>query len=329
MATIGNTYLSLADAYRRQDGSGQIAEVIEMLAELNPILDDAMAMECNDGSKHLTTVRTGLPSGTWRKLYEGVQPAKSTTKQVHDTTGWLEAYSEVDAKLIALAGAGGNALRMDEAEAFVQGMSNQMATAMFYGDTATNPEQFMGLAPRFSSLSAETGGQIVNGGGAGADNTSVWFVVWSPRTAALLYPKGSKAGIQRKDLGETTKEKSDGSLYQIFREHFQWDVGMTLRDWRYVSRIANIDVSDLQAGTVDIVDLMIDAYYKLYQRRVRNGRAAIYCNTDVKTALHKKARSDNNVNLTIETVEGKEIVSFLGIPIREVDAISNTEAVVA
>lgn len=329
MATIGNSYLSLADAYRRQDGSGQIAEVIEMLAELNPILDDAMAMECNDGSKHLTTTRTGIPQGTWRKLYEGVQPAKSTTKQVHDTTGWLEAYSEVDAKLIALAGKGGNALRMDEAESFVQGMSNQMASAMFYGDTATNPEQFMGLAPRFSSLAAETGGQIVNAGGAGADNTSVWFVVWSPRTVSLLYPKGSMAGVQRKDLGETTKEKADGSLYQIFREHFQWDVGMTVRDWRYVSRIANLDASDLASGSVDIVGLMIDAYYKLYQRRVRNGRAAIYCSTAVKTALHKKARTDNNVNLTVETVEGKEIVSFLGIPIREVDAITNTEAVVA
>ncbi|RKX24207.1 MAG: phage capsid protein [Candidatus Zixiibacteriota bacterium] len=329
MATVGNTYLDLADYYRRQDGDGQIAEIIDMLAEINPIMDDAIAVECNDGTSHLTTVRTGLPSGTWRKLYQGVQPSKSTTKQVSDTTGWLEAYSEVDAKLIKLAGKNGKALRLDESEAFIEGMSNQMATAMFYSDTASAPEEFMGLAPRFSSLSAENGGQIVDGGGTGADNTSIWFVVWSPKTVSLLYPSGSKAGIQREDLGRATKENSDGSMYEVFRDHFEWDVGLTVRDWRYVSRVANVDVSDIavdgkSAGT-DLDSLMIDAYYKLRQRRVRNGKAAIYCSTEVKTALHKLAKSNSNVNLTIETFEGREIVRFLGIPIRECDAILTTE----
>jgi hypothetical protein len=333
MATVGTSYLQLADYYRRQDGMGQIAEVIDMLAEINPIMDDAITLECNDGTDHLTTVRTGLPQGTWRKLYQGVQPTKSTTRQVKDTTGWLEAYSEVDAELIALAGGNGAALRLDEAEAFVEGMSNQMATAMFYSDTATTPEQFMGLAPRFDDTTAENGSQIVSGGGVGADNTSIWFIVWSPRTCHLLYPKGSAAGIQRKDLGEQTKENSDGSMYQVMREHFKWHVGLSVRDWRYVARIANLDVSDIntngQSGGKEIDEYMIDAYYKLRQRRVRNGKAAIYCNTSIKAALHKIAKNTSNVNLTIENFEGREIVNFIGIPIRECDAILNTEAVVS
>lgn len=333
MATVGNTYLQLADLFRRQDNMGQIVEIIEMLEEINPILEDAMTIECNDGASHLTTTRTGLPQGTWRKLYQGVQPTKSTTRQVRDATGWLEAYSEVDAKLIELAGKGGAALRLSEAEAFVEGMSNQMASALFYSDTATDPDQFMGLAPRFNSLSAENGGQIVNGGGVGADNTSIWFIVWSPKTCHLLYPKGSMAGIQRKDLGETTKEKSDGSMYQVYREHFKWDVGMSVRDWRYVSRVANLDVSEINAtgtsNSISIDEYMIDAYYKLRQRRVRNGKAAIYCTTSVKAALHKIAKDKTNVNLQVSTFEGQEIVSFIGIPIREVDAILETESLVA
>lgn len=333
MATVGQSYLDLADVYRRQGGDGQIAEIIDMLAEINPIMDDAITVECNDGSSHLTTVRTGLPTGTWRKLYQGVQPSKSTTRQVSDTTGWLEAYSEVDAKLIALASPNGDALRLDEAESFIEGMSNQMATALFYSDVASTPEQFMGLTPRFSDTTAENGGQIVLAGGVGADNTSIWMIVWSTKTTHLLYPKGSMAGIQRKDLGESTKENSDGSMYQVFREHFQWDVGLSVRDWRYVSRVANLDVSEIngngQSGGKDIDEYMIDAYYKLRQRRVRNGKAAIYCNTTIKTALHKLAKNTSNVNLTIETFEGREIVSFLGLPIRECDAILNTESLVA
>ncbi|MCP4127340.1 MAG: hypothetical protein GY753_09790 [Gammaproteobacteria bacterium] len=328
MATVGSSYLALADYYGRLDGNDQIAEVINMLTEINPILDDAVVQECNNGSSHLTTTRTGLPQGTWRKLYEGVQPTKSKTAQVQDTTGWLEAYSEVDKKLVDLAGSNGGALRMDEAEAFIEGMSNQMAEALFYSDSALDPEKFGGLAPRFNSLSAVNGNQIVNAAGAGSDNTSIWFVVWSPKTVSLLYPKGSKAGVQRKDLGEVTKE-SNNQLYQVMREHFQWDIGLTVRDWRYVSRVANIDVSNMAAGSVDLVDLMISAYYKLRQRRVRNGKAAIYCNTGVKTALHKLARSDAATTLTVDNVEGKEVVNFLGIPIREVDAITNTESVVS
>ena len=333
MATVGTSYLNLADYYRKLDGKGQIAEVIDMLAEINPIMDDAITVECNDGTSHLTTVRTGLPTATWRKLYQGVQPTKSTTRQITDTTGWLEAYSEVDAKLVMLAGANGAAMRLDEAEAFIEGMSNQMATAMFYSDTASNPEQFMGLAPRFDDTTAENGSQIVLGGGAGADNTSIWFIVWSTKTTHLLYPKGSSAGVSRKDLGETTKELSDGSMYQVFREHFKWDIGLSVRDWRYVSRVANLDVSEIntngQSGGVEIDEYMIDAYYKLRQRRVRNGKACIYCNTTIKTALHKIAKNTSNVNLTISNFEGEEIVSFLGMPIRECDAILNTEALVA
>lgn len=333
MATVGQSYLALADYYRKLDGNGQIAEIIDMLAEINPIMDDAIAVECNDGSQHLTTVRTGLPQGTWRKLYQGVQPSKSTTRQVHDTTGWLEAYSEVDAKLIQLAGANGAALRLDEAEAFIEGMSNQMATALFYSDTATAPEEFMGLTPRFNDLAAENASQIVNGGGAGADNTSIWFIVWSTKTCHLLYPMGSKAGVQREDLGKTTKVNSDQSMYEVWREHFQWDIGLSVRDWRYVARVANLDVSEIElTGTSNSIAIdvyMIKAYYKLRQRRVRNGKAAIYCNTEIKTALHILAKNTSNVNLTIETFEGREIVNFIGIPIRECDAILNTEGLAA
>jgi hypothetical protein len=337
MATLGNNFITLADMYRKQDPDGTVSDIIEMMTDINPILADAMAIECNDGSKHLTKTRTGLPSATWRKLYEGVQPTKSTVKQVYDTTGWMEAYSEIDAKLVALAGANGNALRLDEAEAHIEGMSNQMATALFYSDTASTPEQFMGLAPRFDDLAAENAGQIVDAGGTGADNTSIWFVTWGVNTCHLLYPKGTKAGVQREDLGKTTKEKSDGSMYEVFREHFQWDVGLSLRDWRYVSRVANVDVSQLltdgTSGTVDINKHMISAYYKLRQRRtatrevsLERGKSIIYCNTVVKEALHKKALDLASGNLSVREIDGEEIVMFSGIPIRECDALINTEA---
>jgi hypothetical protein len=333
MATLGATYLTLIDLFKQQEGDGKVtAQIIEMLAETNQILDDMVVMPCNNGTKHLTTSRTGLPAGTWRRLYQGVQPTKSEVRQVTDTTGMLESWSEVDSKLVSLSANPGQ-FRMNESAAFIEGMSNDMASTIFYGNTDTDPEQFMGLAPRFNSLSAENGSQIVDAGGSGADNTSIWFVVWGERTAHGIYPASETAGLGREDKGKVTKTNSDGSLLDVHREKFTWDLGMSVRDWRYVSRIANIDVSLALAGSTQLYDFMRSAYYNLQQRRVTGGRAAIYCNTDMLEALDllasNQGSADSYVRLTRGQLDGKEVVSYRGIPIRECDAILNTEALVA
>lgn len=337
MATVGNTYLGLADLYKRQDGNKQIATVIEMLAEKNSILSDAVTVEANDGTSHLTTMRSGLPEATWRKLYQGVQPGKSTTVQVKDATGSLEAWSEVDAKLVKLAKNAGE-FRLSEAKAFLQGMNNQMAEAMFYGNQDTNAAAFTGLAPRFNEIGAENGGQIVNAGGTGSDNTSIWFATWGEDALHMIYPQGTMAGLQRTDKGVETKTLTDGSMFDVYREKYEWDLGMSVRDYRNISRIANIDTSALSkdASTgAELSDMMLDAYYNLENIYGADGmvgdagKTVIYANRMVAKFLHKQALSKTNVNLTIEQVNGKPVTHFLGLPVRIQEAIKNTEATVA
>ena len=325
MAAIGQTYLTLADVYRQSESSKEIATIIELLAQQNPIIEDATVVECNDGTKHLTTVRSGLPAVTWRRLYEGVQPSKSTTKQVVDSTGMLEAWSEVDAKLVDIS-PDPKKLRLNEAMAFLEAMNIEMATGIFYHNTKTDPEKFLGLSPRFNDLTAENSRQIIDAGGSSSDNNSVWFIVWGERTCHLLYPRGSQAGLKREDKGVQTKNNSDGSVLDVYREKFSWDIGLSVRDWRYVARVCNIATSALTAGSLDLDSYMIDAYYALQQRRVAGGKAAIYCNARVKKYLHKKARDKSNVNLYLENYQGQEILTYLGIPIRECDALLSTEA---
>ncbi|HDS1595866.1 TPA: hypothetical protein QEL30_000646 [Stenotrophomonas maltophilia] len=330
MSTIGNTYLTLADVFKRTDADKQIAAVIELLAQDNPILQDMIVKECNDGTTHLTTVRTGIPEGTWRMLYQGVQPTKSTTAQVRDATGMIEAWSEIDEKLVRMTGDSAG-LRLSEAQAFLEGLNQGVATSMFYGDQATSPAKFTGFAPRFNKIATSgSGAQIVDAGGTGSDNTSIWFIVWGENTVHGLYPKGSKAGIDREDKGKQTKTNADGSILDVVREKFQWDIGLSVRDYRYVSRIANIDVSDVKAGNVKLYDFMRKAYYKLKQRRVMGGRAAIYLNTDMLEALDALAANggttDNFVRLTRKEIEGEEVLTYRGIPLRESDALLNTEA---
>lgn len=336
MATIGSTFFDLIDLFKRQDDGRQFATIIELLAETNSVLDDAMAVECNNGTKHRTTVRTGLPSVTWGQLYKGVSQSKSTTTQVDDTTGFVEALSTVDKRLLDLS-ANASAVRLSEAKAFLEALNQEAASKIFYGNVDTDPEQFTGFAPRFNDLSAANGGQIVDGGGTGSDNTSAWFITWGDSQSHLIYPQGTRAGIAREDKGEQRVLDSDGNAYYVMEEMFRWHLGLSVRDWRYVARIANIDVSELQAGNVDIYPLMRQAFWRLRSHRVSGGRMAIYANSDVLEALDAQSTptssttgsssgTGTNVRLTPTNIDGREVMSYRTIPVRQVDALVNTEA---
>jgi len=330
MAVLSALYPTLLDVARRTDPNGKIATIVEMLNEQNPILNDMVVQECNSGMVNRTTIRTGLPQGTWRQLYKGVQPDKSTTRQVTDTCGMLEAYSQVDKALADMA-PDKAAFMLTESAAFLEGLNQQMASALFYGDTAIDPEKFTGLAARYNRYGTDkqkSSYNVINGGGVGSDNTSIWLLYWGTQTMCGLYPKGSKAGLSHQDLGEQTHVEADGSMYQIYRSHYKWDLGFTVRDWRYGVRIANIDVSNLNgANAADLIDLLITASHRIPAAKI--GRPVIYCNETIATALDKQARTVANLMLTYSDVDGHPQTSFRGIPIKVCDAILDTEAAVA
>ena len=325
MAAIGNTALTYTDWAKRYN-DGRISVIVELLSQTNEILDDMRWVEGNLPTGHRTSVRTGLPLGTWRQLNYGVQPTKSTTSQVTDTCGMLETYSEIDK---ALADLNGNTaeFRLSEDKAFLEGLSQQLAQTLFYGNTATTPEKFMGLAPRFSTLNAGTASSqnVIDAGGTGADNTSIWLVVWGDLTVHGIFPKGSKAGLQMRDLGEQTLLDANGNRYQGYRTHYKWDAGLTVRDWRYAVRIANIDVSDLASGTpADLTKFMIRATHKVPS--LKTGQPVFYMNRTGRQWLDIQAANKDNVMLKISEFEGRPVREFLGIPIRTCDQILNTEA---
>lgn len=325
MATVGDTFLTLADLRRQQNKDDTIADIIEIMAKELDMLADGPAVECNSGDEHLTTIRAGLPTPTWRRLYQGVQPTKGTTAQVKDSTGFLEDWSEIDAKLVEKS-KNPQKFRMNEGKAHLEGIAHEIGATVIYGDTATDPDKFLGLEPRYNDLSAANGNQIVDGGGTGSDNTSIWFIGWGENGTHFLYPEGSEAGIRREDKGVQTKEKADGSLYDVYREKFAQDIGLSVRDWRVNARVANIDVPDL--GTVDaadLIDLMITAYYRLDNPNKPGVNTVIYCSRTVAEYLHKQAMNKTNVNLTLDNVEGRPMVKFLGHPIRRMDTILETE----
>jgi len=334
MATLAVTHPTLADVAKATDPDGKIATIVEILNETNEILEDMVWVEGNLPTGHRTTIRAGLPTPTWRKLYGGVQPTKSTNVQVTDTTGMLEAYAEIDK---ALADLNGNsaAFRMTEDKAHIEGMSQEFAATLMYGNEGSAPEEFTGFAPRFNDNSGPANADnIILGGGSGSDNSSIWLISWGANTVHGIYPKGSKAGLQFNDKGQVTIEDSDGSnggRYEAYRSHYRWDCGLSVRDWRYVVRICNIDNSaltkDKSGSSADITDLMAQALELLPNASA--GRPAFYMNRTLRSTLRRQIANTTNVNLTMDQVGGKHVMSFDGIPVRRCDMLTSTEATIS
>ncbi len=323
---MADAYLTLADLAKRQKYGGGIDDIIEVLSETNPILKDAPAVEGNLPTGNRTTQRTSQPTGTLRGINEGVETQKSTTAQFDDACALIEDWSAIDEEEIRIAGDKAR-YRATEDDAFVAGMTMTFANNVFYGNSLTNPKAMHGLTPRFNSLSGSTSAQIINAGGTGSDNTSVWIIKWSPVTAHLIYPKGTQAGLVTTDLGKIPWTISSKHL-MAWVTQFVWHIGLAVRDSRYVARVCNIDLSDLTADASSVADLlhkMLDAYYTVPSADIgKMTKTFVYCGKTVAKFLHKQAMNKFNVNLTLETVAGKPVTNFMGAPVHICDAIKPT-----
>jgi hypothetical protein len=332
MAALSTGALTLIDWAKRLDPDGKVPTIVELLSQQNDVLTDMRFMEGNLPTGHRTTVRTGLPAVAWRLLNQGITPSKSTTAQIDEQAGMLEAWSEVD-KDLALLNGNVSSFRLSEAMAFIESMNQEMVQTLFYGNSGLAPEEFLGLSPRYSSLSSTNASNVITGSGVGSDNSSIWLIVWGENTCAGIFPKGSKAGLIHEDFGEVTVELTAGvagSRMRAFQERWQWKVGLALKDWRYAVRIANIDISNLVATTsaADLTELMIKAIHRIPTMGM--GKPVFYMNRTVFQMLDIQRRDDviSGGGLTYETIDGKRTAMFREIPIARVDQLLETEAAV-
>lgn len=328
---------SILDVELRKDPDGKIArKIIELQTKNDPALLDMKWEKCNDGTTHLSTVRTGLPAGTWRQLYQGVDDSKSTTAQVRDATGMLEARSSIDVKLPGLRGGGEPAreFRFSEEAPFRSGLKNDVMTTWLYGDQSVAPAKFTGVMPRFNTrtvATAQTAENVIHGGGSGLDNCSILIHTWGDNYGRMLYPEHSNAGLTVKDLGEGDAFDSNNKRYRALMSLYGWDLGYALGDWRGVVRIPNIDVSELtKTGSTgaDLVDLITQGLELLPDECFELGNVVIYVPKIIRSYLRRQMTNKDNVQLHWDELYGKKVMHCDGVPIRRLTSMVTNEALV-
>lgn len=336
MATLSVNNPTLVDIAKRLDPDGSIPDIAMLLSQTNEILEDCVFIEGNLPTGHRVTIQTGLPKVYYRILNQGTPPSKATTAQVDEACSMLEARSEIDVKAAKLNG-NRESFRLSEDRMFLESMNQTQAETLFYGNSKVDKTKHTGFAPRYSDKSAGNGANILDAGGTGSDNTSIWLVTWGENTVFCPYPEGSMAGLESKDLGEQTVHKADGTRLQALETVYNWDSGLVVKDWRYVVRIANIDVSDLKTTTgtqaataaTNIINLMEESIDLIPSMDM--GKTCFYTNRTVRSGIRKLAREMASNVLSVESGFNQfgrphKTMSFQEVTLRKCDQILNTEA---
>jgi hypothetical protein len=326
MSVIGNTLPTLADLAKRLDPKGATIPMVEQLQRNNPIIMDAVFKEGNLQTGERVSTRTGLPAIGYRRFNEGITPSKGQSDTFDETCAMIEGLHVVDADLAELNG--GAAYRMQEGQGFVQSFENEVETGFIYNSTKVSPEKFMGFSPRLDATAGNPAASQIkkmDPAAAGNDQSSVWFVAWGLNSVYGIVPKGSKAGLTHKDLGTQLWDDGTGKKFEALVSKWKWNVGLVVKDWRYIVRLANIDTGNLAKTGDALIVAMIEALDQLQD--LNTGRVAIYTNRKISTYLKLQARdTTKNSTISLETVDGRPVTMFGGVPVRRTDAILNTEA---
>lgn len=336
MAALGSRLVTLADVAKSKNK--EIGKVAEVLIQTNAILMDAPYMEMNEGTIHKEEIRSALPAVYYRKANQAIPASKTTTEEREFQAAHFESKSQIDAAVASRGGADRVAYnRWNQAQGHIQAHAIEHANLMIYGSPVDSNRKVGGFFDVYSTLAAAepTSAQIIDGGGTTSDNMSILLVHWGERSVFGVYPKGTQAGLKRTDRSrggqqvqiQALDSAGNAGSFWGYEEQFEIDHGLVIKDYRQAARVANIDHALLKSGVgaADLIDLMISAAYKI--DNPENGQGVWYVNRTIEAFLHKQAltKVGAGAGLTFDNYQGKQVMMFLGRPVRRSDALLSTE----
>lgn len=328
MATVTDQgFPNIANILARLGADGQVRPIAELLNKKLDFVDDIPWVECNLETGHQLSIRTGLPSAQWRSLNQGVSITKTDVATYTESTGMIEDRAEVDVDAPGdMAG-----LRLSEEAGKVEMMTQEFARALFYESTFDNADRIHGLTARYGGTSGYTASSyVLKGTNAGTNARSVWLLNWQPGKVYGIYPKHSKVGLFRKDLGEIDCLDSNSKKFRGLATKLQWKCGVAVEDYRTTCRFqwdpddANMADSaksfylTLQTMLGTVFSIAPDA--RFYMDRTSFNKLAAQLasnNTDYLKYVPIAARTDGSKYGQV----GYLVPHFLGVPIRITDAL--------
>lgn len=344
MAT--GSWPNLLDVASRMDASGGFPRVAQLLSQKLSVYKAVPFIKANERTSHMFVIQTSIPTGFFRQYNVGVPASKGTTAKGRVSMGMLTDYSVIDR---ALAEHTGNPEKFRKSEdiAFLEGMGQTMEQTFIYGNEATNPAAFDGLATYYNTINtakAQNAANVINGGGTGTSNTSIWMVGFGPNTIHGIYPEGAVAGLKFEDKGDVRAAyDSLGNPYEAYTAYFEQQAGLVPKDWRYAARICNIDTTSAGLAGPNALDIFatIDEMLFMFPTLTAETsgitdtddpegdpgiRTEIFVNRTVMHWMQIQAMRNRNVLLNMKDYAGTPTPGYRDIPFKVSDQILNTES---
>ena len=158
-----------------------------------------------------------------------------------------------------------------------------------------------------------------------------------------MFPKGSAAGLKLEPLQQELAYDNLGNPYRAAVTWFRQEAGLCVEDWRWGSRLCNLDVTSAGLGGTNPFDIFATmSKMVLRMPKMARGvsgvtetdaksemgmvvRPAFYADRTLRGFMDIQAIRDKNVLIGLEDYAGRPIDSYRKVPIRVVDQIKNTE----
>lgn len=341
-ANLGfSTLMDIVNNYSSADARAIYIWAARILDRMCPFIRILPMIESNNILSNVATRTDYVPFPVTRRFNEGVTATVSKNTPINDPIALLEAYSEVDKDECDIQN-DPTAWRMDQDANQIEGFRQMAETLFFYGNAALNSGAFNGLATRFNNLESLPNGltdwppNCWTGGVTSGNCTSAWIVEFGKQKVYGIYPKNMPGGLQIRNLGEVTKEYPSvavgspvNKMYQVYRTHFKWYLGLQVNDERCVQRVANINPTILSGNNFD-ENIFLEALNYLPDKG-ENPATGIFVNRALMTQIDIRAVSQKiNTYFTQDQntgdVFGRPVVRFRGVPIFLAEKILSTEA---
>ena len=325
MATLDtSTEFTLFDLMKGHDPNGQIARIVNIMWTMGDMIKDGKWYEANDFTTHQVTQSLTEAAGTFGIIGEGVAYAAPKTKQIVEGIAMLETYSRIDERLLRRM-RDPEQFRAQRNEAILRGLAKTFNTTVLYSSKAADPEKIDGFLPRFptlATLTAAPSGKSAGGAAAGAV-TSAYVIKWGQDGVYFIYPRGGKNAIFEEDLGRQLVSPTATTAYTAVVSHFGINFGLVIADPRCYQRVCNI----MPTGAANIFNE--DDLIEVIENMPDLDNAVIYVPKAVKVQMNIALKNKTNVNYTVENAWGVPTLHFQGVPVRRLDQIVITEAVMA
>lgn len=265
----------VAATMRTKREEAQASRIVDLALERNDIMQDLLVKAANNGDTDDVFLRTALPEAVWTAIYEGVASSKSSYAHVRNTAGSLESKMEFAKKALEKA-ANKDAFLRREAAGHVDAMVQAMAEMLIYGNLKDNPRGFNGIAKHYAKYGSndedDTAFTVVSGLHLGTGETatgkplqSIFLVGWGDDSTHCFYPEGSNsAGVRVGEMKpvEITNSDVQTKTFEGYVQHFYWDLGLNIMDWRKNGRLCNIDSEKHQTGTSAEIKAAAEAFFR-------------------------------------------------------------------